>query len=416
MPLFEEKAAVVLDIGAAYTKIGYASETGPRAIIRSTFKQSKTGKLLNLSNYSTLEELYDTLVDYLHVIYFRHLLVNPRDRRVVICESVLCPSQFRETLAKVMFKHYEVPSILFAPSHLLAVFTLGINSGLVLDCGYTESLVLPVYEDYPILKGVQSLPLGAKAIHNNLEAQILEHGTVKGVGDEEKPVRSVLGTIPEETLEDIKVRTCFVTNIERATQIQQSRLAGDESKWPTPPPAVEYPIDGGRILCINGKIRETACEALFEQDNEEKSVATLILDSILKCPIDMRKLMAENIVVMGGTSMLQGFQHRLLAELKMLLEQPRYKEELSLTIFQIHQSPSQPNFTAWLGGAIFGALEILSFRSLTKEAFLQTGKVPDWCTMEEIPLDIDVAKKDTPLRNISAVTKALLSAKGSPEK
>ena len=51
---------------------------------------------------------------------------------------------------------------------------------------------------------------------------------------------------------------------------------------PTPPPAVEYPIDGGRILCINGKIRETACEVLFEQDNEEKSVATLILDAILK--------------------------------------------------------------------------------------------------------------------------------------
>ncbi len=53
-------------------------------------------------------------------------------------------------------------------------------------------------------------------------------------------------------------------------------------QWPTPPPAVEYPIDGGRILCISGKIRETACEALFEQDNEEKSIATLILDSILK--------------------------------------------------------------------------------------------------------------------------------------
>ena len=62
-------------------------------------------------------------------------------------------------------------------------------------------------------------------------------------------------------------------------------------------------------------------------------------------------------------------------------------------------------------GAIFGALEILSYRSLTKEAFLQTGKIPDWCTMEEIPLDIDVAKKDTPLRNISAVTKALLQVK-----
>lgn len=38
----------------------------------------------------------------------RHLLVNPRDRRVVIIESILCPSHFRETLTKVFFKQFEV--------------------------------------------------------------------------------------------------------------------------------------------------------------------------------------------------------------------------------------------------------------------------------------------------------------------
>lgn len=39
---------------------------------------------------------------------------------------------------------FQVPSVLFAPSHLMAVMTLGINSALVMDCGYTETLVLPV--------------------------------------------------------------------------------------------------------------------------------------------------------------------------------------------------------------------------------------------------------------------------------
>lgn len=39
---------------------------------------------------------------------------------------------------------FQVPSILFAPSHLMAIMTLGINSALVMDCGYTETLVLPV--------------------------------------------------------------------------------------------------------------------------------------------------------------------------------------------------------------------------------------------------------------------------------
>lgn len=39
---------------------------------------------------------------------------------------------------------FQVPSVLFAPSHLMAIMTLGINSALVMDCGYTETLVLPV--------------------------------------------------------------------------------------------------------------------------------------------------------------------------------------------------------------------------------------------------------------------------------
>ena len=43
---------------------------------------------------------------------FRYLQVNPKDRRVVIVESILCPTVFKETLAKVLFKHYEVRVIL----------------------------------------------------------------------------------------------------------------------------------------------------------------------------------------------------------------------------------------------------------------------------------------------------------------
>ncbi|XP_071797881.1 actin-related protein 10-like [Asterias amurensis] len=394
-----EKSTVVLDIGAAYTKVGFASETGPRAIIQSSVKQPRTGQEVKVCDFSNSEELYDVLVDFLHVVYFRHLLVNPRDRRLVICESILCPSQFRETLAKVLFKHYEVPSVLFAPSHLLALFTLGIETALVLDAGYSETIVLPIYEGVPIIKGVQALPLGAKAIHSNLQSRLLEDGVVKGKGDGDRSLSSAMGSIPEETLEDIKVRTCFVTNMDRIKLIQQSILQADPSKRPAAPPAVEYPLDGGQILTLSGDIRETACEVLFNQDNEETSIATLILDSILKCPIDMRSVLASNLVTIGGTSILQGFNHRLLAEVHQLLKKPKYREDLAVTMFKIHEPPSQANYTAWLGGAIFGALEILSYRSLSKDAYLKYGRVPDWCSLDQSTMEIDPLSKDkTPRR------------------
>lgn len=141
-------------------------------------------------------------------------------------------------------------------------------------------------------------------------------------------------------------------------------------------------------------------EILFEQDNEEKSVATLILDSLMQCPIDTRKQLAENLVIIGGTSMLPGFLHRLLAEIRYLVEKPKYKKTLGTKTFRIHTPPAKANCVAWLGGAIFGALQdILGSRSVSKEYYNQTGRIPDWCSLNNPPLEMvfDVGKSQPPL-------------------
>ncbi|CAF89326.1 unnamed protein product [Tetraodon nigroviridis] len=211
MPLFDglvsggEKTAIVIDLGAAYTKCGFAGETGPRFIIPSEIRKPGQQQAIKVVQYNiNTEELYAILKEFIHLLYFRHLLVNPRDRRVVIIESILCPSHFRETLTKVFFKQFEVPSVLFAPSHLMAVMTLGINSALVMDCGYTETLVLPVYECTPILPAWEALPLGGKAIHKELDGLLVEQCTVDTDAAPGQSVPAVIGTIPEETVEDIK--------------------------------------------------------------------------------------------------------------------------------------------------------------------------------------------------------------------
>ncbi|XP_015984485.2 actin-related protein 10 isoform X3 [Rousettus aegyptiacus] len=374
------------------------------------------------------EELYSYLKEFIHILYFRHLLVNPRDRRVVVIESVLCPSHFRETLTRVLFKYFEVPSVLLAPSHLMALLTLGINSAMVLDCGYRESLVLPIYEGIPVLNCWGALPLGGKALHRELETQLLEQCTVDTGAAKEQSLPSVMGSIPEGVLEDIKVRICFVSDLKRGLQIQAAKFNIDGNtevsknkriciyffqrytcilrllififQRPSPPPDVDYPLDGEKILHVLGSIRDSVVEILFEQDNEEKSVATLILDSLMQCPIDTRKQLAENLVVIGGTSMLPGFLHRLLAEIRYLVEKPKYRKALGTKTFRIHTPPAKANCVAWLGGAIFGALQdILGSRSVSKEYYNQAGRIPDWCSLNNPPLEMmfDVGKAQPPL-------------------
>uniref|UniRef100_A0A8I3P6V8 Actin-related protein 10 n=1 Tax=Canis lupus familiaris TaxID=9615 RepID=A0A8I3P6V8_CANLF len=372
MPLYEglgsggEKTAVVIDLGEAFTKCGFAGETGPRCIIPSVIKRAGLPKPIKVVQYNiNTEELYSYLKEFIHILYFRHLLVNPRDRRVVVIESVLCPSHFRETLTRVLFKYFEI------------------------------------YEGIPVLNCWGALPLGGKALHKELETQLLEQCTVDTGAAKEQSLPSVMGSIPEGVLEDIKVRTCFVSDLKRGLKIQAAKFNIDgNTERPLPPPNVDYPLDGEKILHVLGSIRDSVVEILFEQDNEEKSVATLILDSLIQCPIDTRKQLAENLVVIGGTSMLPGFLHRLLSEIRYLVEKPKYKKALGTKTFRIHNPPAKANCVAWLGGAIFGALQdILGSRSVSKEYYNQTGRIPDWCSLNNPPLEMmfDVGKAQPPL-------------------
>lgn len=119
-------------------------------------------------------------------------------------------------------------------------------------------------------------------------------------------------------------------------------------------------------------------------------------------------------MVIGGTSMLPGFLHRLLAEIRLLVEKPKYSNVLASKSFRIHSLPAKPNCTAWLGGqrwssyhprvsigaslenfflsppyctgAIFGALQdILGSRSVSRDYYNQTGRIPDWCCLSSPP-------------------------------
>uniref|UniRef100_A0A665WU46 Actin related protein 10 n=1 Tax=Echeneis naucrates TaxID=173247 RepID=A0A665WU46_ECHNA len=368
MPIFDglgsggEKTAIVIDLGAAYTKCGFAGETGPRFIIPSEIRKPGQQQAIKVVQYSiNTEELYVILKEFIHILYFRHLLVNPRDRRVVIIESILCPSHFRETLTRVFFKQFEVPSVLFAPSHLMAIMTLGINSALVMDCGHTETLVL------------------------ELDGLLVEQCTVDTDTTTGQSVPAVI--VNTKIFLFPTVRTCFVSDLQRGLKIQEAKFNLDgTAERPAPPPDVDYPLDGQKILHVKGSIRDSVMEILFEQDNEEKSVASLILDALVKCPIDTRKVLSENLVVIGGTAMLPGFLHRVLAEIRLLVEKPKYSTVLASKNFRIHAPPAKPNCTAWLGGAIFGALQdILGSRSVSRDYYNQTGRIPDWCCLSSPP-------------------------------
>ncbi|KAI0648997.1 actin-domain-containing protein [Trametes meyenii] len=100
-----------------------------------------------------------------------------------------------------------------------------------------------------------------------------------------------------------------------ATMYGRHSTATDIHMRVDPPPAQQTGTGRGTLI-IPGWIRERAAEVLFEGgDVDESSVAEVILDCMLKVPVDLRKTLASTILVVGGTPMLPGFIPRLQAEL-----------------------------------------------------------------------------------------------------
>ncbi|TFK93695.1 actin-domain-containing protein [Polyporus arcularius HHB13444] len=106
-----------------------------------------------------------------------------------------------------------------------------------------------------------------------------------------------------------------------ATMYSRHSTATDIHMRVDPPPSQQTGTGRGTLI-IPGWIRERAAEVLFEGgDVDESSVAEVILDTLLKVPVDLRKTLASSILVIGGTPMLPGFIPRLQAELTRAVSQ-----------------------------------------------------------------------------------------------
>jgi len=97
------------------------------------------------------------------VIICRYLLVTPKERKVVILESLFTPTKWRMTLARVLYMHYEVLNVLWIPTHLTAAVGIGADTALVMDIGKDEAHVIPLVNGVTILNHVISHDVGAAA-------------------------------------------------------------------------------------------------------------------------------------------------------------------------------------------------------------------------------------------------------------
>lgn len=66
--------------------------------------------------------------------------------------------------------------MLFVPSHLVALATLAIDTAVVVDIGYKEATVMPVYSGVQLINAFQAQPIGGEAVHHEIRRQLMDIG------------------------------------------------------------------------------------------------------------------------------------------------------------------------------------------------------------------------------------------------
>uniref|UniRef100_A0A0W0F1V0 Uncharacterized protein n=1 Tax=Moniliophthora roreri TaxID=221103 RepID=A0A0W0F1V0_MONRR len=220
--LYGVEDRVVIDPGSRIWKVGFSGEGRPRDVFYSTKATPSLWRLQRAAEVAERAE-EDRLLEVrmeqcLRSVFHDSLLTDPKARKVILVEHPLLPMYIKDTIARVLFDNLQVPSVSFACSHLLSLLAVGRITGLVLDCGYLESVVLPIFASRPLFPQLRTTPLAGSRLSSHLRSLLLLFGTYlppTSPGPVNIPMASRSMRVPAEVLtdsvlEDTLTRCCFV--------------------------------------------------------------------------------------------------------------------------------------------------------------------------------------------------------------
>ncbi|TPX30324.1 hypothetical protein SmJEL517_g06093 [Synchytrium microbalum] len=376
---------IVLDIGSLYIKCGFSGESRPRSIVptcihpyANVLDGSRTvGELITLWNLEIqndeIEHLEDRIADLLYRIYQRELLVDPRQRKVILCESALLPMPAKRAITRALFNVLQVPAVTFLSSSWSALISCGKQTGLVVDVGYHEATVQAVYDGRPILHSIKSIPHGGHALTARLADLIFSNTSDLIINNQPVELNpdSSYTICPLQMWEDLKARYLHV----RPIGVSTTSIQDD---WEQQKPVV-YGYENIRVT-FPSWVCESACEVLFEKDDDGMCVAGIMLDALMNCPSDTRTELLQNIVITGGTSCIHGFSYRLYHDLIRKMKESKRWKELE---FESKVKFLKPVFPAsvlpWVGASLVGSLK-LPFVEVNRTEYVKdpVAMIPDW--------------------------------------
>jgi len=285
----------------------------------------------------------------------------------MIAEPVHNTMEIRDKLCQVNFEKFHVPAMFLCKDAVLAAFSHGKYTALVVDSGAGKTTTVPVHDGYVLHRGVQKSKMAGDILD-----EIFEHMLFT-----EKKIDPLLSYQLKKTLrddgqivvqrEDLPLTTQSYHRfmlLELVQDIKQTVCRVSDKKFdPTANasiPSVQYEMPDGTMLNV-GVERFMVGERLLVPDPSSEikddfgstpfpGLPKMLQQSVEICDADIRKELYQSIIITGGNTLYAGFPNRLKKELEKAIP-PAFKVRTLQPA-----TKAERKFGVWIGASILGSL------------------------------------------------------------
>lgn len=298
------------------------------------------------------------------------LLIDPTEHPMLLAEPSSNPQQQREKAAELMFEKYKVPALFLAKNAVLTSFASGRATSLVVDCGGGSTTIAPVHDGYVLQKAVGTSPIGGEFLTDCL-LKSLESKGIKikpRYSFKRKEVRP--GDFQPFDVDFPNTTESYRLYSQRviASDIKDSVCRAPDSPYDESAyaniPMTPYELPDGQTIEIgsdrfkipdvlfNPTLSQTipGMESFSEFAPSVRGLSQMVIESINKCDVDIRRELFSSILLAGGTASMQQLKERL--EKDLLEESPQAARVKVLA----SGNTTERRFSVWIGGSILASL------------------------------------------------------------